>query len=98
MEHFESCFGPPPHELVGVHFRTAGIGIIEVPPRQAMDSPDTAGNQFLDALVQLVDLITRHRHDDRPLPAASRGYHHQACRKSTINRQRPMCLRAHSNR
>jgi hypothetical protein len=50
-----------------------------------MDTADAFGDQIIDALVQLADLVTWHHHDDRPLSAWPAGYHHLACRNWTIN-------------
>src|SRR3546814_7921995 len=32
--------GPPPHDLVDVHLGAAGLGIVEVAPREDVDGPD----------------------------------------------------------
>ena len=36
--------GPAPEDLVGVQLRTAGLGIVEIPPGVALDAPDTGGD------------------------------------------------------
>jgi hypothetical protein len=51
MEQFETGRCPPPHELVGVDLRAAGIRIIEVPPCEDVHAADSVADEFRRQLV-----------------------------------------------
>ena len=53
VHHLEPALGPSPHELVGMHLRTAGVGIVEIAPSEHVDASDAAPLQVIDVPVEI---------------------------------------------
>ena len=71
MEDIEPGRSPPPLELVGMHFRSTRIGIVEIAPGENVYSADTCRKQRVRVSLQSVEGVEGHRCDDTPFTALS---------------------------
>ena len=53
MDDLEAGRGPAAHELVGVHLRPAGVGIVEVAPGEHVHTTHAVGDDVGDQLVDV---------------------------------------------
>src|SRR3546814_20653908 len=49
--------GPPPHDLVYVHLGAAGLGIVEVAPREDVDGPDPGRGGEIPDIVDRIGVV-----------------------------------------